>query len=191
MRQPRLEPVHLALLRSPLRSFAALWLAACLLVLLGQSCTGPGKVVQRAQSHPDSLAQAFVRICQRKAWDELVTLCPTPKEQKAIFAALQGQAGEPLPKQPLLLTQKEFADTVAAQARQMLDRPLLDWSQAQLMHARPDGSPELLGQAVKIQRYELRLRFPHAIFSQAITVWNWSGRHFLADFRSPQQMEGQ
>lgn len=189
MRPLRIDTAHLALLRSPLRPIFAVWLGVCLLVLAGQSCAGPRKAVLRAQAHPDSLAHAFVRMCRRKAWDEVVTLCPTPKEQKAIFAALQGKAGEPISKRPLLLTQKEFADTVAAQARQMLDLPLLDWSKAQLMLARADGSPEVLGQVVQIQRYALRLRFSQAIFLQTITVWNWDGRHFLADFGSPQPME--
>jgi hypothetical protein len=175
----------------PRFSSTALLFVVCLLLTAGLACTGTKKAIPGVQSHPDSLAHAFVRMCQRKAWDELGSLVPTLKEQKAMFRSLERPTDEIKAKPQFPASQAAVMDTVAAEGRRKLDLPLFDWPQVRLEQVRPDGSPQRLGSVVEIQRYVLRLRFPNETLLQSITVWKWEGRHFLAGFERPRHIEGQ
>jgi hypothetical protein len=165
-------------------------ICAASLLLAWSACNGPRKAAVIAQSHPDSLAHAFVRICRKADWGALHTLAPTLKEQKAIFGTLKSPADEPRPQPTFHASERALADSITAQAVRVLDKPLLQWATVRLEQVRPSGSPEELGGAVKIRRHVLRLRFTHGTFLETLTVWEWEGRFLLADFSAPAPITG-
>lgn len=182
MHLPRIDFHH----RLALRLCGLLLLAGCLLV----GCAGSRKAVLSAQAHPDSLAKAFVQLCQREAWDELVPLCPTPKELKAMFAEMAPGAGEPRHKPSFPDSKQAYADSVTAKATRLLGAdPEVRWRDGTFGQLVPAEAPQVLGQVVTIRPYTLVLIFPYYEATVALVTWEWRGRHFLADFGRPQLLE--
>ncbi len=178
---------RLALRPQALRLCGMLLVVACLLV---SACAGSRKAVLSAQSHPDSLAQAFLDISQRQAWEELVALCPTVKEQKAMFASMAQPAGKPQHAPSFPASKQAFADTVTATAQRLLGTNVdFTWQDARFAAFSAAESPRVLGEVVKIHPYTLQLALPYGASSLRLTLWEWQGRYFLADFTQPKPVE--
>lgn len=184
MRRPKPDLDH----RFALRLCGLLLVAGCL--LLASACSGTRKAVLAAQAHPDSLAHAFLRISQRQAWDELVTLCPTPKELKAMFSEMAEATGEPQHQPTFPASKQAYADSVRAKATRLLaEDPALNWRDGHSPRLQPGEPAQVLGQVVTIRPYALVLSFPSHQLTTSLVMWEWKGRHFLADFGRPQLLE--